>query len=337
VQDIGTTLRILQPEGRQAAFLEAALLTTEAVNAQVAGRPGAEALRRALALLAPLVEAAQPPFEALEGAMRAECYAAKFPELGDPIPWLDRALDHGRRAFAMRPGHSGLADELTRVSIWRMSNGTQRGQPPWEVFEGALQVVLRALDRDPEAKSTREVLGYLWGERAEYERTHGLDPRPSLDQSMQNLETVLKQGPSFRSQYGMANAALMRGQWETDHHQPGALVDLERAAQAYRQAKQLAPFHSALASNLVEVALWKGRAMGLGSAQADGALAEGEEQFQEGLKRFAQVAFLWLRGAQLAEARGQMLNAKARMRRALALDPHNPEIRHLLDDLQRKG
>jgi tetratricopeptide (TPR) repeat protein len=269
--------------------------------------------------------------------MRAECYAAKFPEMGDPIPWLDRALDHGRQALELRAGQSGLADELTRVSIWRLSEGGLRGEPPWDVFEAALKVLLRALEREPEARSLREALGYLWGERAEYERTHGLDPRPSLDQSMQNFESVLKGGPSFRSQYGMANAALMRGQWETDHHQPGALADLERATQAYRQAKQLAPFHSALASNLVEVAQWKGRAMGLGSVQADGALAEGETMFQEGVQRFPRVAALWLRGAQLSEARGQVQEAKARIRRALVLDPHNPEIRLMLKALQPRG
>ena len=223
---------------------------------------------------------------------------------------------------------------MTRVSIWRMSKGTQRGQPPWEVFEAALQVLLRALDREPEAKSTRELLGYLWGERAEYERTHRLDPRPSLEQSMQSFEMVLKQGPSFRSHYGMANAALMRGQWETDHHQPGALADLERAAQAYRQAKLLAPFHSVLASNLVEVEIWKGMATGFGTAQADGALAEGEARFQEGVQRFPRVPVLWLRGAQLAEARGQVQEAKARIRRAFALDPHNPEIRLLLKTIR---
>jgi eukaryotic-like serine/threonine-protein kinase len=337
VEGMVSTLRTLQPDGRQAAIMEAALLTTEAVNAQVAGRPGAEALRRALALLTPLVESAQPSFEALEGAMEAECYAVKFPELGDPIPWLDRALAHGRRALELRPGQSGLADELTGVSIWRLGIGTQRGQPPWDVFEAALLVALRSLDREPGAKSTREMLGYLWGERAEYERTHGLDPRPSLDQSMQNFETVLRQGPSFRAQYGMANAALMRGQWETDHHEPGALADLDRAAQTYRQAKLLAPFHSILASNLVEVEIWKGRAVGLGTALADGALAEGEARFQEGVQRFPRVPALWLRGAQLAEARGQNLIAKARIQRAFALDPHDPEIRHLLKTLQQNG
>jgi serine/threonine-protein kinase len=337
VEGLVATLRTLQPDGQQAAILEAALLTTEAVNAQVVGRPGTEALRRALALLTPLVDSAQAPVEALQGAMEAECFAIKFPELGDPIPWLDRALAHGRRALELRPGHAGLISELTRVSIWRLSQGTPRGQPPWEVFEAALGVLLRGLEREPAAKSLRELLGYLWGERADYERTHGLDPRPSLEQSMQSFESVQKQEPSFRTHYGMANAALMRGQWETDHHQRGALADLERAAQAYRQAKLLAPYHSALPSNLVEVALWKGRAMGLGTPQADEALAEGEDLFQDGVKRFPQVAFLWLRGAQLAQARGLAREAKTRIRRAFALDPHNPEIRLLLKTLQQKG
>lgn len=334
VEGLVATLRILEPKGPRAAILEASLLTTEAVNAQVTGRPGAAPLKRALALLAPLLEAPDPSFEVLEGAMRAESYAVKFPELGDPVPWLDRALAHGRQAFALRPSHSGLADELTRVSIWRLGRGTQRGEAPWEVFEAALQVLLRALDREPEAKSTRELLGYLWGERAEYERTHGLDPRPSLEQSMRSFEAVLRQGPSFRSHYGLANAALMRGQWETVHRQTGAAASLERADQAYRQARLLAPFHSDLVANLVEVALWKGVAAGIGTIEGKRALDEGEAQFQEGLKRFSRLPTLWLRGAQLAEARGQTWEAKARIQRAFTLDPHNPEIRRPLQAIQ---
>jgi serine/threonine-protein kinase len=334
VDGLVSALRILEPDGERAAGLKATLLTAEAVKAKVAGRSGAEDLRQSLALLAPLVGSPQPSFDALQGAMQAECCAARVPELGDPVHWLDLALAHGRQAFAMRPGNTGLADELAQVSIWRLGSGTQRGEPPWDAFEAALQLLLRVLDREPEARSLREALGYLWGERAEYERTHGLDPRPSLKESMQSFETVLSQGPSFRSHYGMANAALMRGQWETDHHQAGALADLERADRSYRQARQIAPFHSIVASNLVEVTLWKGRAIGLGTAEGEKALDTAEAEFQEGVKRFPRVPVLWLRGAQVAEAQSQGRDAKARVRRAFALDPHNPEIQLLLKTLR---
>jgi hypothetical protein len=128
----------------------------------------------------------------------------------------------------------------------------------------------------------------------------------------------------------LANAALMQGQWETVHHQPGAAASLERAEQAYRQARLLAPFHSVLAPSLVEVALWKGMAAGPGTIGGERALGEGEGQFQEDVQRFSQMPALWLRGAQLAEARGLARDAKTRIQRAFALDPHNPEIRRLL-------
>jgi len=334
VEGVVAALRILEPEGPRAAILEAALLTAEAANADVRGRSSAEPLRRALALLSPLVDSAQPPFEALEAAMVAERYAIKFPELGEPIHWLDKALVHGRKAFALRPGHPDLANELTRVAIWRLGMGTQRGEPPWEVFEAALQVLLRALDREPEARSTREMLGYLWAERAEYERTHGLDPRPSLENSMQNLEAAIKQAPSFNSHFGLANAALIRGQWKAEQNQPGALADLERAERSYLQARDLAPYHSACAALLVEVALWKARAAGLDTEHGNSALESGEAEFQGGLKRFPNVPMLWLRGAQLAWARGQSQDAKARITRAVALDPHNPEAHLTLKAIQ---
>ncbi len=331
-----STLRILESSGQLAAVLEANLLTAEAVSAEMRGRPGAEPLRKALALLAPLLDSAQPPFEALEGAMKAECCAAKFPELGDPLPWLDRALAHGRQAFDLRPSRADLAAELTRVATWRMGYGAQRSQPPWEVFETTLQVVLRGLEREPEAKALRESLGYLWGERAEFERTHGLDPRSSLEKSVGNFEMVLKQGLSFRSLNGLADSALMRGQWETDHHHPGALAALDQAGQAYRQARQIEPFRPVFLSSLVEVACWKGKATGLGTAEGAQTLLEGEVLFREGVKRFPENGLLWLRGAQLAETQGQIQEAKARIKRAFALDPHNPEALSMLESLQSR-
>ena len=129
----------------------------------------------------------------------------------------------------------------------------------------------------------------------------------------------------------------MRGQWETVNHEPGALAALEQADQAYRQARSLAPFHSMLAASLVEVSLWKGKAAGPGTARGVQALEEGESQFQEGVKRFPNTATLWLRGAQLAGSRGHAGEAKARIQRAYATDPHNPEIRLLLKTIQPTG
>ncbi|MBI1752107.1 MAG: serine/threonine protein kinase [Acidobacteria bacterium] len=330
VEGVVSALQVLEPDGREAAIMEAGLLTAEAVNTLMTGRSGAEPLQKAISLLAPLLDPGHPSFEALEGAMRAERYAAKVPEMGDPVKWLDRALAHGRQALELRQGHSDLARELAKVSVWRMSEGTLRGEAPWEVFEVTLQLILRELDREPEAKSLREALGYLWGERAEYERTHGLDPRQSLHESVMCFEMVLKQGQDFLPLYGCGNAALMKGQWETAHHLPGALASLEQASHMYRQAKQVAPYHAMISAVLVEVTLWKSKAHGLDSTRGKQAIEEGEVLFQDGIKRFPTHAVLWLRGAQLAEADGQHKIAKARIQRAFALDSHNPEIRNTL-------
>lgn len=330
VQIAVLNLRTLDPGGEQAPILKAALLTAEAVNAQVAGLSGVASIRQALALLEPLLNKPNPSFDALEGAMRAERYAAKFPEMGDPVVWLDRALSHGKKALELKQGHSDLAQELAQVAVWRISEGTTRNQPPWDVFEASLQMTLHELAREPEAKSLEEALGFLWGERAEYERTHGMDPRPSLGQSRYHFEIALKPSPAFLPLYGLANAALMQGQWEVVHEQPGAQFDLERAHQAYRQAKQLAPFHSALSANLVEVILWKGKAVGVETPEGMRILRDGEALFREEAKRYPQVPSLWLRGAQLAEVQRHVQNARTRIQRALALDPHNPEIRRMV-------
>jgi len=99
----------------------------------------------------------------------------------------------------------------------------------------------------------------------------------------------------------------------------------------------MAPYHSIVASNLVEVALWKAKAIGLGSHEGDRALDVGEKEFQEGVKRFPRVPILWLRGAQMAEARGQLEAAKTRIRNAFQLDPHSPEIRLQLKMVETYG
>jgi hypothetical protein len=66
-------------------------------------------------------------------------------------------------------------------------------------------------------------------------------------------------------------------------------------------------------------------------------LEAGEAEFQEGVKRFPNVSILWLRGAQLAKARDLGRDAKARIRRAFALDSHNPEIRLMFKTIQPEG
>lgn len=337
VETIVATLERLEPHGTEAALMEATLLIEVAAAKKVEGLSGSGPLRQALAMLSPLLDSGSPSFEVLEEAMRAEGYAAKFPDMGDPVLWLDRALMHGKQALELRPGRSDLVQEMVRASVQRLSEGSMRGQSPWEVFESALKLILRGLEREPDAKSLREAAGYLWGERAEYERTHGLDPRPSLEQSVRSFEATLRKDPGFLSLYGIANVSLMQGQWEADHNLPGALAALERANQAYLQAQLLAPHHSILASNLVEVSLWKAKVAGLDSPRGVGFLLEGETRFREGVERFPQVATLWLRGAELAAARGQAQHAKARVRQAFALNPHNPEISRMLNSVVRQG
>jgi len=335
--EMASRFRAMQPEGHLATVLEATVLTADAVRAQFTGRPSAAHLRKALGMLEPLVNVPKPSFEVLEATMRAECYAAKSPEFGDPVAWLDRGLAHGRQAFDLNPSQSGLATELIRVSIWRLGEGSLRGDPPWAVFESALHLALRAREREPEAQTLMESIGYLWGERAEYERAHGLDPRPSLVQSMERFNEALKRGASFRSHYGIANAALMRGQWETDQRLPEARHSLELADESYQQSVKLAPFHAMLPASLVEVSLWKARNAGIGTPGATEALAEAEDRFQRGLAKFPKVANLWYRGGQVAKARGMAQEAKARLKRAFALNPHNPEIRQMLKAVQRAG
>jgi len=75
-------------------------------------------------------------------------------------------------------------------------------------------------------------------------------------------------------------------------------------------------------------------AAGVGTVEGERALSQGEALFKEGVNRFSNIADLWLRGAQVAEARAQTKEAKTRIQRAFALDPHNPETRRLLKALQ---
>jgi serine/threonine-protein kinase len=333
VEEAIHSCELLQPEGEEVRVLRISFLTAEAVTAQVRGRPGAAPLKEALDLLQPLLQAEAPSREVLHAALAATCYAAKFPEFGDPVPWLDRALVLARRALALRPEDADLAQELTRVAVWRISEGTARGETPWSVFESTLGLVRGALLRTPDARLLREGLGYLWGERAEYERTHGLDPRYALLQSRSAFEAVAALGSSFRASYGMANAALMRGQYELERGAGDPLPALLEAEACYRQARALAPYYAGTPANLVEVALWKARALGVATVEGGRVMREGEAVFTEGVGRFPRVATLWLRGAQLAALKGDLIQAKARARRALVLDPHSEEVKRAASGL----
>jgi serine/threonine-protein kinase len=326
-------LEALHPGGESGRLLRASFLTARAVTAQVRGRSGAEEIRTALALLKPLVEAPQPTWEAQRAAMVAACYAAKFPELGEPVAWLDQALEQGRRAVRQRPEDAELAQEFARAAVWRMSEGTARGEAPWAVFETALEVVRQALAGSPDSRLLQEALGFLWGERAEFERTHGLDPRYALDHSIEAFRAAMVRGPSFRAWYGIGNAALMRGQYELERHLGDPRGAFQEAERGYREARALAPYHAGTPANLVEVAVWRARASGAATVEGRQALKEGEAVFEEATVRFPKVGTLWLRGAQLAALEGDLGRARERIRRAQTLDPHSVEVRSTAAEL----
>lgn len=89
------------------------------------------------------------------------------------LRWLDLAL-------AQEPTAVELHQAVAQAHVRRMARRTRLGQTPWEDFEASLGALRRALALQPGSPTLANAAAMLWVERAEYERTHGLDPGPSL-------------------------------------------------------------------------------------------------------------------------------------------------------------
>lgn len=213
-------LRPPQAPATQAAFQEAEALSSEAL-AQAPEHPTVLAIR--ITLLLSLGN---------KGA---------YGEDEKRMSWFQAALDLARAAQGRHPADPAFAALVAGACMRKMTWEIHMGRTPWASFEEGLAQAQALRARFPNLASAYHGLATLWVERAEYERTHGLDPRPSVAAALEAVSAAESRGLRLRNPAWTAgDAHLIRGQYLLATTGDGE-ADLLQAAENYRKAFRINP------------------------------------------------------------------------------------------------
>jgi serine/threonine-protein kinase len=154
----------------------------------------------------------------------------------DPLPAYQEAQDLARLACQRFPQDPLYTALLSAACMRRMTWEINAGRSPWATFEEGLAQALSLRTRFPDLSYGYQGLRNLWIERAEYERRHGLDPRPSVAVSLSVLQDTRTRGLYLQgSEWGRGDAHLILG----DHLltvEGGGEADYLQAAEAFGRA-----------------------------------------------------------------------------------------------------
>jgi eukaryotic-like serine/threonine-protein kinase len=190
---------------------------------------------------------------------------------------LDQVLPlllHGRDRFPEDPNFLLLLNDYYHK---RMTHEMYGGSSPWSSFEGALAMAATLLERYPELSESHGRVARAWVERAEYERTHGLDPSDSAERALHYLRMAETKG--LRRDWYLrhqGDALLIRGQYRVRTGGSGE-EDLRAAITAFGAASSLNSNQDMALVSAAEAAVWIAEArLGVG-ADPGPALAEVRE------------------------------------------------------------
>jgi hypothetical protein len=180
----------------------------------------------------------------------------QFRKLGlDPMPFWREAQDLSREARRQHPEEPLFAALLANTCMRSMTWEINTGIAPWASFEEGL-VQARALrDQFPDLTSGYQGLATLWIERAEYERCHGLDPRPSVTAALEAVSAATARGLQFKNPgWQEGDAHLIRGQYLLATQGAGE-EDFFQATEGYRRTLQANPSQASAHNALAEATL----------------------------------------------------------------------------------
>lgn len=189
-------------------------------------------------------------------------------------------VQEGQRRYPEDPVFLVVAWNLAQR---RMTLDMYRGVAPWASFETGLRVAERLRALRPRSEHSFQRVASLWVERAEYERTHGLDPEASVAAALEVLDEAQNLGLSHAAlDRSRGDALLIRGQHRVRRGTQGR-PDLEQACAAYHEAFRRNPGYLDPKQSEGEARIWMGReALNQGRspmadlAEARRALAEGQ-------------------------------------------------------------
>ncbi|HEX4846082.1 MAG TPA: hypothetical protein VFV26_07660, partial [Geothrix sp.] len=237
-------VRTLRPdEGRAPAHLARALvhwadlhppLEADAAEAYLeASRLSAEAL--ALGPEDPAIQAIRIPILMV--------VATKYlrPRGLEPLSAYSEAQALAREAQRRHPQEPLFTAILASACMRRMTWEINAGIPPWATFEEGLTQGLALRDRFPDFIGGFQSLATLWVERAEYERLHGLDPRPSVAAALEAAAGARARGLRPRNPgWTEGDAHLIQGQYLLATQGSGE-GDFLQACEGYQRALQANP------------------------------------------------------------------------------------------------
>ncbi len=159
----------------------------------------------------------------------------------DPLPAYEEALELARRAQQRHPQEPTFASLVALACMRKMTWEINTGTAPWISFEEGLGQARALRERFPGLSGAHQGLAALWVERAEFERVHGLDPRPSVAAALDAVAVAEAQGLQLNLRgWTIGDAHLIRGQYLLAT-EGGGETDFEKAAEGYRQALRANP------------------------------------------------------------------------------------------------
>ncbi len=234
-------MRILRPRGG-----EAPACLARALGSWVELRPPQEpatrsALAEALALSGEALEPENPSVLIIRTSLLLTAGRQEGQRGMDPMPLWREALELARKAQANHPQEPAfgvlVASACMRKMTWEINTGT----PPWASFEEGLRQAQTLRERFPELAGSYQGLAALWVERAEFERIHGLDPRPSVAAALEVLAAAEARGLRFKTPgWTRGDSHVIRGGYLLAVQGDGE-EDFHKAAAAYREAFQANP------------------------------------------------------------------------------------------------
>lgn len=235
--------RLLRPEGGEAqAFL------ARAIGAWAELRPPGDSATRAaidealhLSKEALAREPENPAVLTLRATLLLIAGRIHWKSGGGPLAQFQEALElawSAQRRFPQDPTFGSLiAGACMRKMTWEINTGI----PPWASFEEGLTQALALRHRFPDLLGCYQGLANLWVERAEFERGHGLDPRPSVAAALEAVAAAEARGLGLANfGWTKGDAHLIRGEYLLAV-EGGGEEDFQLARESYRKAYRANP------------------------------------------------------------------------------------------------